>query len=146
MFYYFNMVIEPLKYGAGFLFIGYMGRYEKVEELISLVEKLRMDVDEGAVILVEGERDRHALSMLGVSGKVILLRELRKTIFTQHINKRVILLLDFDSEGERMTKRVVRELTSQGINVDLFYYRRLSAARRLGINTVEELGRYLKNI
>ncbi|MDJ0270020.1 MAG: toprim domain-containing protein [Aigarchaeota archaeon] len=123
-----------------------MGRYEKVEELIGLVEKLRIDVDEGAVILVEGERDRHALTMLGVAGKVILLRELRRTIFTQHINKRVILLLDFDREGEKMTKHIVRELTSQGINVDLFYYRKLSAARRLGINTIEELGRYLRKV
>lgn len=112
-----------------------------IDNIIKVLEKLRVEVSAGdCVVVVEGVGDLEALEYFGISGRVCLLRDLRRISIKP--TTKLILLLDFDEEGRDMTKRVYTRLSMNGVNVDLFYYRRLSEARYLGINTIEELGRY----
>lgn len=115
-----------------------MVRLEVVEEIRSAVEKLRSE-DESAVVVVEGPRDEESLRAMGFAGRVITLSSLRSFMRARPSVGKVILLLDFDREGRNMTRRLTKILTSEHVKVDLYYYRMLSAARRVGVNTVQDL-------
>jgi len=114
-----------------------------VEELELVLWKLRQESDQMTFILVEGKRDVAALRSLGMTGSILPLRDLYKILPRRDV--RVIIMLDFDREGRQMAKRIVRLLSQLRIKADTFYYRRLAAARKLGVNTVEALGSFLKD-
>lgn len=115
-----------------------MVHLEVAEEIRAAVEKLRHE-DESAVVVVEGPKDEESLRHMGFGGRVIHLRSLRGFMRAKPSLGKVILLLDFDREGRNMTKRLTKMLTSEHVKVDLYYYRMLSAARRVGVNTVQDL-------
>jgi len=96
------------------------------------------------LVVVEGVRDEISLRSLGYSGRVVHLRNLNKYLETAGDVKKVILLLDFDREGLAMSKRVLKRLTAERVKVDTFYYRSLMAAKRLGVNTVQDLPHLLE--
>jgi 5S rRNA maturation endonuclease (ribonuclease M5) len=100
--------------------------------------------DESSLVVVEGVRDEISLRSLGYSGRVVHLRNLNKYLETAGDVKKVILLLDFDREGLAMSKRVLKRLTAERVKVDTFYYRSLMAAKRLGVNTVQDLPHLLE--
>jgi len=117
----------------------------ELEDLLTALEKLRNDTDEETIILVEGAKDKRALSYMGITGRILSLSEFNRIMKRASFwnFNRVIILLDFDEEGRRMAKRTRTRLEEQGVKVDFLYYQKLSEARRFGINTIEELGRYL---
>lgn len=118
----------------------------ELEGIIAVIEKLKHEADEDTVILVEGQRDKQALQQLGITGRILSLREFRNEVRVYLNAERVILLLDFDEEGVEMYKRVRTRLEQQGFKVEPFYYRRLCEMRRFGVYTVEEMGRYLNRV
>ena len=114
----------------------------KLEDIVEVLEKLRNELSSSnVVVVVEGVSDVKALQSLGITGRILPLSSLRRLRIKP--DTRLILLLDFDYEGREMTKKIHTRLVENKVSVDLFYYRRLSEARHLGINTIEELGRYL---
>ncbi|RLI97735.1 MAG: hypothetical protein DRP00_03620, partial [Candidatus Aenigmatarchaeota archaeon] len=90
-----------------------------ISSFIENIEKEIRNV-ENSQIIVEGKKDREVLEKLGfknvveISGKSLseILKEIKKDS--------VILLTDFDSEGEKLAKRLYNFLKIYGIKVDEF--------------------------
>jgi 5S rRNA maturation endonuclease (ribonuclease M5) len=91
------------------------------EELKRMEKQLKRAFEElnekGAVIVVEGKKDREALQRAGVNNKIVLINrspdELSSRISDE---KKAIILTDFDNAGEEMRSRM--EEISQNIGSD----------------------------
>ena len=100
--------------------------------------------EEDKPIIVEGKKDLRSLHELGITncleiqGPLYLFAE--KTSAT---TKKVILLLDTDKEGIKLTKMLVKELQKNKVKVELKYWHRLFD---LKVSHVEGLGKLIRNI
>ena len=104
--------------------------FEKLERAI---EELR---DDPRPKLVEGRKDKEALSYFGVSNiKMVHGNALREIPLKVHQD--VILLMDFDRSGRVMTRKLHDLFKSEGYSADLSFRRELRKLARL--NVIEEL-------
>ncbi|MGC8933036.1 MAG: toprim domain-containing protein [Candidatus Methanodesulfokora sp.] len=73
---------------------------------------------EGAVIIVEGKKDRDALRSAGISGEIVYAREIEALVKRDGLSifkgKSFIILTDFDREGSEMASRLSREIEYGG--------------------------------
>jgi len=102
----------------------------------------------GAVIVVEGQRDLEALRKLWIKGKVVLSR--RYDFYTtieliRSKGNRVIILTDFDEEGEHEARKLKRELNRIGIKVLDRLRRNLKNAFR-DMKRIEDLSPYIDHL
>lgn len=114
------------------------------EEFRKTLENLVAEAVEDVVVLVEGVRDERALRAAGFLGRIIHVSRFWGELDRMPRPRKIILLLDFDSEGIRSMKRVSRLLRQMGYEVDESYHRRLRVLRRFGITTVEALAKLLE--
>jgi len=111
------------------------------DEFSRIVEALVKESASGVPIIVEGARDERALRRMGVKGEIVVLRsfkDLRET-FEKRRLARVILLLDLDSEGERMILMAKKALEGVVKSVDIGYRRRLKRFKAIGLTEIEAL-------
>ena len=112
-----------------------------VEEL---VERLNQEAD---LVIVEGMHDEAALRSLGLETRVLRVSSFKGTLIElvdelaeKFHGRRISLLLDFDEAGERLTKRLLQELSGRGFQVDVAVREEL---RRLlsyfGFKTIESI-------
>ncbi|WP_448587576.1 toprim domain-containing protein [Thermocrinis sp.] len=104
---------------------------------MSLREVLDELKKQKAVIIVEGKRDKEALKKLGISNVITIggkrLSDLADILEGQ---TQVIPLFDLDTHGERIHKKVVEILSSQGYILKSEYRDKL---REFGVIYVEDL-------
>lgn len=114
---------------------------EFVEEFSRIVEALIKDSASGVPIVVEGMRDVRALRKMGVRGEVVVLKSFKglREGFEGRQLSRIILLLDLDSEGDRMTTMAKKALEGVVKNVDTSYRIRLKKFKGLGLTEIEAL-------
>jgi 5S rRNA maturation endonuclease (ribonuclease M5) len=120
----------------------------KVEELTKLLEGLVKVSKEGIPIIVEGKKDEVALRRLGVKGEVLHARLFRGFRAVQEVLKerRAVILTDFDRRGEELNDKLTRQLRSEGVEPDLYYWRRIGALTKRDVKTVEGLPSYLQRV
>jgi 5S rRNA maturation endonuclease (ribonuclease M5) len=113
-----------------------MSAREDLQEFMDLLRDMREEVDgEGAVLLVEGERDRGALQALGFpTGSILLVHHgVTLALLVEQVvrkGRKVIILTDWDRAGGELAHRL-RSLFDDGrIRFDLDYRRRLARAVR----------------
>ncbi len=118
--------------------------YERVlEELEDLREEAR-----STPILVEGRRDVQALERLGVSAEFFCacngrpLYEVCEEISSAH--RRVILLLDLDSAGIAIARKVKHFLSQMGVQV--VERHRFTLLRKLDTHQVEHLATRVERV
>jgi 5S rRNA maturation endonuclease (ribonuclease M5) len=91
-------------------------RIDKMVDAITAVIELSSN---GVPVLVEGKRDEGALKELGVEGRIIRVRQYRKKIFElgEELSsfKSVMVLTDFDREGEDLAEEIERQLHLWGV-------------------------------
>ena len=118
------------------------------EELASIVDKLSAESLNGIPIIVEGRRDEEGLRRAGVRGEIIQVKSIKglRRFFEQRDVKRVILLLDLDSEGERLMKILIQSLEGVVGEIDLSYRRRLMEFKRYGLIEVESIDKLLERL
>ncbi len=117
---------------------------EVLEEFLDLWEKLRADAEQaGAVVVVEGERDRRSLRRLGLEGTIVLVHRGETLSATVHrlvgLGRRVIVLTDWDNEGGQLARRLREFLEAEAMPLDLDYRRRLARVLRGELAHVEGL-------
>lgn len=114
---------------------------EVLEEVKKLVENLKLESDEGAVILVEGERDLQSLRELGIKGKIIKYRSVRDLLKWSSENPmaKLIVLTDFDKEGIKIAERVCLALSGRVGSIDTSYMKKLSIVKRFGIHELKDI-------
>lgn len=90
-------------------------------------------------------RDQRALKNLGVVKGVIQLRRYKETLEKnpeEFVNRKIVVLTDFDREGELLSKRISKHLSETGVDHDLSYKRRLRRLVRNGVHEVESIDPY----
>ncbi len=117
---------------------------EMLDEFLRLWRDLRSDsAEEGAVIVVEGERDRRALRRLEISGEIVLVHGGQTLGGTAQAlvgrARRVIVLTDWDAEGGHLAHRLREFLEADRAYLDLEYRRRLARIVRGELVHVEGL-------
>lgn len=100
--------------------------------------------EDGALILVEGERDRVALVELRIPTEAIVLVNGGRTLTSlgEDLIERgrpVIILTDLDGEGGRLARRITEVLRDGRLDVDLTTRRQFSSAVRREISEIEAL-------
>ncbi|MGC9059036.1 MAG: toprim domain-containing protein [Candidatus Aenigmatarchaeota archaeon] len=79
---------------------------EILEELKDVIEKMNREID---CVIVEGKNDKVALEMLGLKKKILYHFQLEK------IEGKVVILTDFDREGNRIAKEITRKIGEKRI-------------------------------
>jgi 5S rRNA maturation endonuclease (ribonuclease M5) len=117
----------------------------RFERLQKLIERVNYEAEKGAVIVVEGPRDRESLKMMGISGKILCLQSSRRNTFSfaeqLEGERSVIVLMDFDRQGVFLANRLIRVLNSRKIHANLMLWRELRGLTRSELRSIEELPR-----
>ncbi len=117
-----------------------------MEELEEVLEELRTESGKGTPVLVEGIRDRKALSSLGVEGRILHLngrRGLLASLEELEGCERAVVLTDFDRTGEELARRCSRHLRVMGVEPLLEPRERLKKLLRKEVKDVEGMARFL---
>jgi 5S rRNA maturation endonuclease (ribonuclease M5) len=122
----------------------------RVETLISLFERLGETSKEIAII-VEGRKDVIALRGLGVSGKIICLKNRNNTFFEiieelANTQNSVIVLTDFDRYGSGLAKLLLRSLEEKKVKVNLVFWKQIKSLVRRDVKDVESLNKYTERL
>ena len=92
---------------------------QKIDGITDLVDELANYSSRGIPILVEGKKDELALKELGIRGRIIRVRQHSKRLFelVEELAPytAVIVLTDFDQEGEKLADELSRRLSSLGV-------------------------------
>ncbi len=121
----------------------------KLEKINNLLQKLANEASKGTPIIVEGQHDYRTLNKLGINGNFFCLKSTGNILLDQ-LDKiggtEVILLVDFDKEGIKLAKKIVRYLNLKGIKVSLFYWRRIKLLIGRDIKDIEGVSSYLERL
>lgn len=99
-------------------------------------------------IIVEGRMDVVALRKIGFRGKIIHLPKNQTIVSFSHslsIYDSVILLMDWDRKGKRLTSLLSRSLESEGVRVDLKLWKLLNSISS-GASNVESLPAFMEKL
>lgn len=115
------------------------------EDVWKTIAHLRQETEQGALVVVEGPRDQRSLNNLGIDKGVIQLRRYREILAAkpeEFVNRKIIILTDFDREGELLSKRISKHLSQIGVSHDPSYRRRLKRLVRDGVHEIESIDPY----
>ncbi len=113
------------------------------EELKLELEKLK---DSGKLILVEGFKDKRALSKLGIL-KVISLKKRAIYKVVEYISDRYkdcVILTDLDKEGKKLFGKLNSGLSERGVRVDKRF--RNFLFRKTKLRQIEGIANYFERI
>ena len=122
-----------------------------LREFLEVWHALRHESSEpGAVVVVEGERDRSSLRRLGISGSIVLVHRGVTLSATAHAlsdrRRHVIVLTDWDREGGHLAQRLRGFLEADGLRLDLDHRRRLATVLRGEVVHVEGLAGWARRL
>lgn len=107
---------------------------EILEELKLLVEEMNREVD---CIIVEGKNDRIALELLGFHKKIVYPFQLDK------LEGRIVILTDFDQEGNRIAKEIVRKVGEAKIE-KVYREKFRKILKKIGRNDIQSIKNLIK--
>ena len=117
-----------------------------METEIKLLKNFLLDLkqfslkNESWAILVEGKRDKWALEKFGVQNVVELkgrnYHDVAEALADKYKYRGVVLLMDFDPEGETIFQKLSKILPGYGLKIDTSFRERL---RETGITFVEKI-------
>jgi len=119
----------------------------------SLIESLsefmrKLNDEERALVVVEGLRDAKALREAGYDGELFMLCHKNNVLSLEETAasfRKIILLLDNDREGRKLSDRTKKILGGR-VRIDTFYQRELLPASKGKIRHVEELAPYAQRL
>ncbi|RMF31264.1 MAG: topoisomerase, partial [Candidatus Nitrosothermus koennekii] len=109
---------------------------DELHRLCEFINDLNEEVDKGAVLVVEGKRDRDALVALGYQGDALIFNNFKgihNLAESLENESKVILLLDMDRKGRYLTTRLMKIMN----NIDLYYKRELIDITKGRIKCIE---------
>ncbi len=125
--------------------------FEEILEFEKSLRELRERSVNGAVIIVEGLRDKASLRLLGIKGKIVEASNVPSDVLAERVcevcreSRDVIIFTDLDRSGRNLRKRVVRAFECRGIIPDVETGKKLLSLCR--VSSVETLAsRYYKSI
>ena len=124
----------------------YLDRLRKIEQIICEIKDLSR---EGAIIIVEGKKDRDALNDLGISDRISLASYSPLLNFAEDVSRKtnqVIILTDWDSQGKKMAKKISGYLQASGTKPNNLIRNKIKKLVRKEIKDVEGLSGYVNNL
>ncbi|MDR0778290.1 MAG: hypothetical protein LBE48_02470 [Methanomassiliicoccaceae archaeon] len=119
-----------------------MNNAERLEKLDSILDEL-LEMPSDRVLLVEGIKDRMAMVLLGVNGKIICVQAeggpLRIAERLHIENLSAVIMTDWDPKGEGIAKELVRYLSSLCVKHDISIRSRLRSLCGGEIRDVQSL-------
>ena len=105
--------------------------------------------ENGAVILVEGVRDKASLEALGIRDNVVMTSQ--EMLFNlaervSHMSTDVIVLTDWDERGEEVARNAETYLLSNGSKPDMESRKRLRLLTKKEVKDVESLHGYIERL
>ena len=117
------------------------------DEITNLIRRIQNLAKKGTFIIVEGLNDVRSLNELGIDDNIIrIYGNERKLIDLERdipVNGKVIILTDFDREGDRLAKRVETLLEPHKIRFNMRIRGKLRKLLKGRIRTIEGLARYI---
>jgi 5S rRNA maturation endonuclease (ribonuclease M5) len=115
---------------------------ETLEELEKLLGQLR-EREEDKVILIEGRKDRLALSCLGIGGDILQVQDARGLFGVAEelarTGKEAIILTDWDRKGGHLAQLLRNALKANDVRFDDIIRSRLSMLCKKEIKDIESL-------
>ncbi len=115
---------------------------EMLEELEELLGQLR-EREEDKVILIEGRKDRLALSCLGIGGEILQVQDARGLFGVAEelarTGKEAIILTDWDRKGGHLAQLLRNALKANDVRFDDTIRSRLSMLCKKEIKDIESL-------
>ncbi|HMK46843.1 MAG TPA: toprim domain-containing protein [Methanocella sp.] len=122
---------------------------ERLEQIQQIIDELRDRSLCGAVVLVEGRRDREALELLGVRGEIVTTSHRQLLSLAEELARagaEVIILSDWDDRGDEVARQVQIYLEADGIKPDLRIRDSIKGLVRKEIKDVESLYNYMERL
>jgi dTMP kinase len=119
-----------------------MNNTERLERLGEIVDEL-CEMPDDQVLLVEGAKDRMAMTLAGVNGKMVIVQaeggplRVAEKLFNEKLS--AIILTDWDPEGEHIAKELEHALSSLCVRYDTRIRARLRSVCGSEIHDVESL-------
>ncbi|MBN1159820.1 MAG: toprim domain-containing protein [Candidatus Diapherotrites archaeon] len=108
------------------------------EKFEKIMERIIEDLDNGAIIIVEGKKDRISLEKLGLKNIIEINKGDNLVEFADNLTaKKIIILTDFDRRGALLKKRLKELLETTGRRVNTKYRKDLNKVT--GVKYFEEL-------
>ncbi|MBI5392490.1 toprim domain-containing protein [Candidatus Woesearchaeota archaeon] len=87
---------------------------------IFLIDWVSSIIESNKIIIVEGKKDKKALVELGIDDNIIYLQDALYKVVDKIIslNKEVIILTDFDTEGKKLYSALKKGFEKEGVIVD----------------------------
>lgn len=119
--------------------------------LSCIIEELKICVEQGMPILIEGKKDEEALRELGINGTFIKVSGSGLKLFeiaemAAQSSSKVIILTDFDKKGNELAKRLSSDIQSLGSHPDLTIRRKIMGITRKYIKDIESLPRHMHQL
>jgi len=115
-----------------------------------LIEQVAFESSNGSTIIVEGQKDRESLRIMGITGPIECLQSSRQSPvgFVERLGdaKRIIVLTDFDREGTSLAKKLSRTFIAHSLHVNLVLWKNLRELTRSEVRSIEELPKYLERL
>ena len=112
------------------------------EKMETVLRDLVRDANTGIPIIVEGHKDETALRALGIQGPIHCIHNgdrLFEVAEQLAHYKRIILLTDFDDQGEKLSKRFKSFLETKRCKVNLEHWSKMKQVFRRLVKDVESL-------
>lgn len=124
---------------------------ERLQKFDRVLDSIKRDSGDDAVIMVEGRRDEEALQHLGVDSEIVWVsgngRSLTETVRRVSMEyDEAILLTDWDSQGDALMSKLKSLLESHGVVPRTLHRRRLRHLTSKEIHDVESLAVHRHNI
>ena len=115
----------------------------RLEKISKLIEIIAFQCEHGTPIVVEGRNDKITLKQLGVKGKIFMIKSHGESLLTflERLNefKEIILLTDFDKEGNELASLIIDELSRRGIKVNNELRSKLKKLVNSEVRSIEDL-------
>jgi len=124
---------------------------EEILEFEKNLNELRERSVNGAVIIVEGFKDKASLRLLGIEGRIVEASNVPSDVLAEKVceicreSRDIIVFTDLDRSGRNLQRRVVRAFECRGVIPDVETGKRLLSLCR--VSSVETLAsRYYKSL
>jgi len=115
----------------------------RLEKISKLIERIAFQCEHGTPIVVEGRNDKITLKQLGIKGKIFMIKSHGESLLTflERLNefKEIILLTDFDKEGNELASLIIDELSRRGIKVNNELRNKLKKLVNSEVRSIEDL-------
>jgi 5S rRNA maturation endonuclease (ribonuclease M5) len=123
---------------------GWKHYYELQVKLKEIIDDVNISV---SAVIVEGKRDEEALRAVGLKSPVVRFSSSGMPVFAfieevaaRYNGSTVLVLVDFDSEGNDLAERISQELEEGGVKVQrMFRQEIVKLLAREGILRIEEI-------